>query len=128
MKHWLLSASLICFGNLASAQIVPAQLSTTTVCAPVSLSSSAPTAIWPSTTTHSAPYIQAVVAIYNTSASSSVFCSQDVAVSSVSTSTHAGWPVTSGTSWSWTLLPQQVWNCVTASTVGVINIVRCITQ
>lgn len=108
------------------AQIVPTALSTTTVCSPISVSSSIPTAVFTPAPAPVSPFIQVNLSAYNTSGSSQVFCSQDVAVSSQGA--HMGWPVNTQNYRDWTILPYQPWNCAGGSTIAPITVVICLTR
>lgn len=127
MKHWLFSVALVCFGSIASAQVVPAQLSTTTVCGPISISSQTPTQVY-TPPTASAPYIQPVVSFYNTSASSAVYFSQSVNVSTQAASANLGWPIPALGSRDWTLLSSQTWYALASSVTSAITVIRCLTH
>lgn len=128
MKHWLLGVALVCLGSAASAQVVPIGLSTGTTCAPVSISSSAPTAVFVPAAGPVAGGFQLILSLYNLSAASKVFCSQDVAVSSQTASSHLGWPVQADNYRDWTILPYQPWKCMGGSTAAAITAVVCLTQ
>ena len=76
----------------------------------------------------SSPYIQPVVSFYNTSASSAVYFSQSVNVSTQAASANLGWPVAASSSRDWTLLPTQTWYALASSVTQAVTVIRCLTQ
>lgn len=128
MKHWLLLAALICFGSKAQAQMFPSiSLSTSPICSEIQISSSVPTVVFTSTPTPSGPSVQPAIGIYN-ACGSSIFCSQDIAVSSITVpvpSTHLGWPIPAASSYGWFMLETQAWNCIGGSLTAACPAVVC---
>ena len=109
MKHWLLGVALVCFGSLASAQVIPLQLSTTTVCVPVVVSSFTTTAGYAATAmiptkyvVNKAPYLQTYLTIQNLNATAGneINCNSAPTVSTVSAPSPAatlGWSIPGAT-------------------------------
>lgn len=124
MRYLLLALALCAVP--ARAQVVPAALSTTTVCSPVTVSSSVPTSVYAPTAGPTSPYIQVYLNVYNTDGSNQVFCSQDPAVAK--TGAHLGYPVNSSASHDWTIMAYQPWNCISGSSSASSVVVVCPTH
>lgn len=104
------------------AQAVNFSLSTAAVCVPVTVSSSAPTAMIPSvSTTPVAGAPMTVISIQNQDSTNSIFCSQDNAVAI--SGSHRGWSINAGCVKDNTILSTQQWYCIAQT--GAVNAEIC---
>lgn len=129
MRSIILAGILALAGGAreAAAQYI-SSLSTSTQCSPVSISSQTPTQVFVSSNGPISPNLPIYLDIFNNSASSAIVCSQDVAVSTQSSSSHYGWPVLAQASKAWTVLAYQSFKCLAASVTAAIVASVCITH
>lgn len=98
MKHWLLSAALICFGSSAFAGAY------NTTCTVVSISTSVPTELTGNISTNTAtnaPTSAWAIKITNLDTSADLFSSQDVAVSTFGAKLGEQIVHSSAAPWNW---------------------------
>ena len=126
--------SLAFLPRFAHAQATEMALSSATICAPVSVSSSAPTAMLTNLRSTATPVgLQQIISIYNLSTSSYVSCGNVVNVSTIPGNANIGWPlnifpVKVGTIaqpfWTWTLLATQQFYCLAADITNLTTQVQ----